>query len=74
MYNSGMAKLYTTIEAAALNDISPGRVRQMIAEKVLTDPLHYQKLSRDILITVAGLRAIAKRSTKPGPKKASGAK
>lgn len=56
-------KLYTTSEAAALLDVTPARVRQM----VVRGEIESQKLGRDRFITAEAIAEAQKRKTKPGP-------
>jgi excisionase family DNA binding protein len=55
--------LYTTNEAAALLDVTPARVRQMVAR----GEIESEKMGRDRFITPAALEEARRRKTKPGP-------
>ena len=56
-------KLYTTNEAAARLDVTPGRVRQMVAR----GEIESVKMGRDRFITAAAIAEAQQRKTKPGP-------
>jgi excisionase family DNA binding protein len=58
-----MTKLYTTNEVAALLDVTPARVRQMVAR----EEIESVKLGRDRFITPKALEEAQRRKTKPGP-------
>jgi excisionase family DNA binding protein len=55
--------LYTTTEAAALLDVTPARVRQMVAR----GEIESEKMGRDRFITAAAIEEAKHRKTKPGP-------
>lgn len=55
--------LYTTNEAAALLDVTPARVRQMVAREEIPSV----KLGRDRFITAEAIEEAKRRKTKPGP-------
>jgi excisionase family DNA binding protein len=55
--------LYTTNEAAALLDVTPARVRQMVAR----GEIESEKMGRDRFITAAAIEGAKGRKTKPGP-------
>jgi excisionase family DNA binding protein len=59
----GMDKLYTTNEAAGLLEVTPARVRQMVAR----DEIASVKMGRDRFITAAAIAEARQRKTKPGP-------
>jgi excisionase family DNA binding protein len=56
-------KLYTTAEAAAQLDVTPARVRQMVAR----GEIESVKMGRDRFITPGAIEDARKRKTKPGP-------
>jgi excisionase family DNA binding protein len=55
--------LHTTNEAAAQLDVTPARVRQMVAR----GEIESVKLGRDRFITSAAIEEAKQRKTKPGP-------
>jgi excisionase family DNA binding protein len=55
--------LYTTNEAAELLDVTPARVRQMVAR----DEIASVKMGRDRFITAEAIEEAKGRKTKPGP-------
>ena len=55
--------LYTTNEAAALLDVTPARVRQMVARGEIAS----EKMGRDRFITAEAIEEARRRKTKPGP-------
>jgi excisionase family DNA binding protein len=55
--------LYTTVEAAELLDVTPARVRQMVAREEIPSV----KMGRDRFITAAAIADAQQRKTKPGP-------
>jgi excisionase family DNA binding protein len=55
--------LYTTTEAAALLDVTPARVRQMVARGEIAS----EKMGRDRFITPGAIAEAKRRKTKPGP-------
>jgi excisionase family DNA binding protein len=61
----GQEKYYTTKEAARELSVTPGRVRQMVVDKVL----EAEKFGRDLMISETEIAAARKRKTKPGPVK-----
>ena len=63
-------KLYTTNEAAALLDVTPARVRQMVAR----EEIESVKMGRDRFITAEAIDGAKRRKTKPGPTPAAKAK
>ncbi len=54
---------YTTDEAAAMLEVTPGRVRQMVRAGVL----RAEKFGRAHFIPAEALRSAAERKRKPGP-------
>lgn len=56
-------RLYTTAEAAQLLDVTPARVRQMVAREEIVSV----KMGRDRFITAEAIAEAQKRKTKPGP-------
>jgi excisionase family DNA binding protein len=60
---STVKTLYTTNEAAALLDVTPARVRQMVAR----GEIESEKLGRDRFITAKAIEEAKGRKTKPGP-------
>jgi excisionase family DNA binding protein len=56
-------KFYTTSEVAALLDVTPARVRQMVAR----GEIESIKLGRDRFITPDAIEGARQRKTKPGP-------
>ena len=56
-------EFYTTEEAAALLDVTVGRVRQMIADGLVKT----ERFGRAHMISRGALAAAARRRTKPGP-------
>ena len=56
-------RLYTTGEAAALLEVTPARVRQMVAREEIVSV----KMGRDRFITAEAIAEAQKRKTKPGP-------
>ena len=55
--------LYTTNEAAGLLDVTPARVRQMVAR----GEIESTKMGRDRFITAAAIEEARRRKTTPGP-------
>jgi excisionase family DNA binding protein len=55
--------LYTTAQAAELLDVTPARVRQMVARGEIAS----EKMGRDRFITPEAIEAARQRKTKPGP-------
>jgi excisionase family DNA binding protein len=55
--------LYTTNEAAALLDVTPARVRQMVAR----GEIESVKMGRDRFVTAEAIEGARRRKTKPGP-------
>jgi excisionase family DNA binding protein len=55
--------LYTTNEAAALLDVTPARVRQMVAR----GEIESVKMGRDRFVTAEAIEEARGRKTKPGP-------
>jgi excisionase family DNA binding protein len=55
--------LYTTNEAAGLLDVTPARVRQMVARGEIASV----KMGRDRFITAEAIEEARQRKTKPGP-------
>lgn len=55
--------LYTTNEAAAILDVTPARVRQMVAR----GEIESEKMGRDRFITAKAIEGAKQRKTKPGP-------
>jgi excisionase family DNA binding protein len=55
--------LYTTNEAAALLDVTPARVRQMVARGEIAS----EKMGRDRFITAEAIEEARRRKTTPGP-------
>jgi excisionase family DNA binding protein len=55
--------LYTTSEAAGLLDVTPARVRQMVAR----GEIESVKMGRDRFITAEAIEEARRRKTKPGP-------
>ncbi len=55
--------LYTTNEAAAQLDVTPARVRQMVAR----GEIESVKMGRDRFITAAAIAEARQRKTRPGP-------
>lgn len=62
--------LYTTNEAAELLDVTPARVRQMVAR----EEIESVKMGRDRFITAEAIEGAKRRKTKPGPTPAPKAK
>jgi excisionase family DNA binding protein len=61
----GMSEnLYTTSEAAGLLDVTPARVRQMVAR----GEIESIKMGRDRFVTAEAIEEARQRKTKPGPK------
>jgi excisionase family DNA binding protein len=59
-----MAKtLYTTNETATLLEVTPARVRQMVAR----GEIESEKMGRDRFITAEAIKEARGRKTKPGP-------
>ncbi|HEX7178025.1 MAG TPA: helix-turn-helix domain-containing protein [Pyrinomonadaceae bacterium] len=56
-------RLYTTSEAAALLDVTPARVRQMVARGEIA----FERIGRDNFVTAEAITEAQKRKTKPGP-------
>ena len=56
-------KLYTTTEAAALLDVTPARVRQMVAREEIVSV----KMGRDRFISAEAIEEAKRRKTRPGP-------
>jgi excisionase family DNA binding protein len=55
--------LYTTSEAAGLLDVTPARVRQMVAR----GEIESVKMGRDRFVTAEAIEEARRRKTKPGP-------
>ncbi len=55
--------LYTTTEAAGFLDVTPARVRQMVAR----GEIESVKMGRDRFITAEAINGAKQRKTKPGP-------
>lgn len=55
--------LYTTNEAAELLEVTPARVRQMVAR----GEIESEKLGRDRFVTSQAIEGAKQRKTKPGP-------
>ena len=55
--------LYTTAQAAELLDVTPARVRQMVARGEIAS----EKMGRDRFITPEAIETARQRKTKPGP-------
>ncbi len=60
-----MDRHFTTKETAELLDVTPGRVRQMVVDGILTP----QKFGRDLMFSAKDIEAARKRKTTPGPAK-----
>lgn len=56
-------RLYTTAEAAQLLDVTPARVRQMVAREEIVSV----KMGRDRFITAEAIEEAKQRKTRPGP-------
>lgn len=56
-------QLYTTNEAAELLEVTPARVRQMVAR----GEIESEKMGRDRFVTAEAIEAARHRKTKPGP-------
>jgi excisionase family DNA binding protein len=55
--------LFTTAQAAELLDVTPARVRQMVAR----EEIESVKMGRDRFITAEAIEEAKRRKTKPGP-------
>lgn len=62
--------LYTTNEAAALLDVTPARVRQMVAR----GEIESVKMGRDRFVSAEAIEEAKRRKTKPGPEPKASAK
>jgi excisionase family DNA binding protein len=60
-----MSKEYTTTEAAQIVGVSPGRIRQLVANK----EIDHRKFGSVTVITELGIEQLQARKTKPGPAK-----